>query len=78
MDNSRLSWLEKRRNKEEVASEEFLFKLYQKLFGNVRRWAGDVRLSDRNMGIDFPGIRTEPAQLLEDARYWLENGMSPG
>ena len=71
------SWLEKRRNKEEVISAEFLFKLHQKMFGKVWRWAGDVRLSNRNIGVDFPRIRTELAQLLDDVRYCVENGIYP-
>ncbi len=67
------TWLEKRRNKEEVLNDEFLFKLHQKMFNKVWGWAGDVRLSNKNIGVDFPTIRTELVQLLGDIQYWINN-----
>ena len=42
--NQAYTWLERRRNKKDVISEEFVFKLHEKMFDKVWRWAGNTRL----------------------------------
>jgi len=44
------------------------------MYGNVWRWAGRYRTSGKNIGIDAYRIPTELRQLLDDCRYWIENG----
>ncbi|MEQ8906016.1 mobile mystery protein B [Ekhidna sp.] len=75
--NQAYTWLERRRNKKDVISEEFVFKLHEKMFDKVWRWAGNTRLSDRNIGVDYPRIRIELAQLLGDVQYWVANETYP-
>ena len=73
MGNSRLSWLEKRRNKEEVVSKELLLKLYQKLFGKVRRWAG-VRAKNPPVGVTEICTKMGKYAGYTSALYvWLTN-----
>ena len=73
MGNSRLSWPEKRRNKEEVVSKELLFKLYQKLFGKVRRWAG-VRAKNLPVGVTEICTKMGKYARYTSALYaWLTN-----
>ena len=54
--------------------EKFLGNLHQKMYGNVWRWAGTLRTTGKNIGVDAYRILTELRQLLDDCRYWIENG----
>ena len=57
----------------EVLTEEFLYELHRRMFDAVWTWAGKVRLTDKNIGVDKNIVRTEVRKLIEDARYWREN-----
>ena len=57
----------------EVLSEEFLYELHRRMFDGVWTWAGKVRLTDKNIGVDKNTVRTEVRNLIEDARYWRDN-----
>lgn len=63
-----------RRTPVDVLTEDFLFELHQRMFGAVWSWAGKVRTTDKNLGIDKFRIRPEVRYLLQDARYWREHG----
>jgi Fic-DOC domain mobile mystery protein B len=58
----------------DVLSERFLRQLHRRMFGNVWKWAGKIRQSEKNIGVEVWKINTELAQLLSDTRYWIENG----
>ena len=60
--------------KRDLLEEEFLNNLHKRMYGNVWRWAGRYRTSGKNVGIDAYRIPTELRQLLDDCRYWIENG----
>ncbi len=60
--------------KRDLLEEEFLDNLHKRMYGNVWRWAGRYRTSGKNIGIDAYRIPTELRQLLDDCRYWIENG----
>jgi Fic-DOC domain mobile mystery protein B len=60
--------------KRDLLEEEFLNHLHRRMYGNVWRWAGRYRTSGKNIGIDTYRIPTELRQLLDDCRYWIENG----
>jgi fido (protein-threonine AMPylation protein) len=54
-----------RRRKRDVLKEKFLTDLHQHMFGEVWRWAGKFRHSERNLGIPFlrdPGCRAPVAR----------------
>jgi Fic-DOC domain mobile mystery protein B len=42
------------------------------MFGDVWRWAGRFRKSERNLGIVFYEIPVALRQLLDDSRAWIE------
>ena len=63
------------RTSREVLSEEFLYELHRRMFDAVWTWAGKVRLTDKNIGVDKNTVRTEVRKLIEDARYWRGNMM---
>jgi len=70
---SGLIWLARRR-KTHVLTESFVCELHRRLFGAVWRWAGNFRLTEKNIGIDPIHIPVQLRMLLGDARYWSENG----
>jgi Fic-DOC domain mobile mystery protein B len=62
-------WAFERRR--DVLSEPFLRNLHRRMFGQVWRWAGKYRTSERNLGIASYRIETELRQLLDDIRYGI-------
>lgn len=56
----------------EVLTEVFITTLHKKMFGDVWRWAGKFRTSERNIGIAPYEIPTALRQLLDDANAWVE------
>jgi Fic-DOC domain mobile mystery protein B len=61
----------------ELLSEKFIKDLHRHMLGDVWRWAGKFRISQRNIGIDFWLIPTELRQLLDDARGWIDHVSYP-
>lgn len=74
---SGLEWAQQRailgRRRVDVLTEEFLYELHKRMFGAVWAWAGQVRTTGKNIGVDQFVIRPEVRKLVEDARYWREN-----
>lgn len=56
-----------------VLNEGFVLDLHKRMFGEVWKWAGKFRASDKNIGIDKILISTHLYQLNEDCKYWIEN-----
>lgn len=67
-------WLNKQRKYKDYLSEAFLLELHKRLFGDVWSWAGSYRQSGKNIGVDYLTISVELRNLLNDARFWVENG----
>ena len=53
--------------------EKFIKDLHRHMLGEVWRWAGSFRTSERNLGIPFYEIPVAVRQLLEDTRTWVEH-----
>lgn len=60
--------------KRDVLSERFLNDLHKRMFGRVWEWAGAYRRSAKNIGVDAYMIPQELRQLVNDCRYWIDNG----
>ena len=56
----------------ELLSEKFIRDLHKRMLGDVWRWAGDFRQSERNLGIPFYEIPVAIRQLLGDVKAWVE------
>lgn len=68
-----LSWILSRRFKlENVLTESFVKNINYKMYGDVWKWAGKFRDSNKNIGVDKFEIGVELKVLLDDARYWVE------
>lgn len=59
----------RRRN---LLTEKFVTDLHKQMLGDVWRWAGKFRRSERNLGIPFYGISVALRQLLDEAKAWIE------
>lgn len=63
--------------KRDVLDERFLKGLHKRMFGRVWRWAGEFRLTERNIGVAPHRIPVALRQLLDDCRYWVEHATYP-
>jgi Fic-DOC domain mobile mystery protein B len=53
-------------------TEKFIRELHRRMLGDVWKWAGKFRRSERNLGIPFYEIPVALRHLLDDARAWIE------
>ena len=60
-------------NLEKILSEKFIKNLHKKMYGDVWKWAGEFRKSDKNIGIKWTQIGIELKNLIDGAKYWIEN-----
>lgn len=65
-------WAWRSRSKDMV-SERFIRQLHKKMFGDVWRWAGEFRRSNKNIGVSREMIGIELRNLCEDVNYWIEH-----
>lgn len=65
-------WLMSNRNKD-ICSDIFLRELHKKMFGDVWKWAGTYRTSERNIGVAPYQIPMKLMQLFDDVKFWIEN-----
>lgn len=65
-----MRWLTRYRRKD-LLQESFVRELHRRLFGEVWRWAGEWRRTEKNIGIDPRHIPVQLRQLLDDAKYWV-------
>jgi Fic-DOC domain mobile mystery protein B len=57
---------------EQLFSEKFIKDLHKRMYGEVWKWAGIFRTSEKNIGIKSYLIGIELKQLLDDAIFWQE------
>jgi Fic-DOC domain mobile mystery protein B len=70
--NEALAWLEQRKPKD-ILNESFMKLLHKRMFGNVWKWAGDLRKTKKNLGVPFYRISIEVKKLCDDVKYWVQN-----
>lgn len=61
----------KKINEQKLFSEQFVKELHKKMFGEVWKWAGQFRKTEKNIGIESWKIPTELKILLDDVRFWI-------
>ncbi|MBG3877417.1 mobile mystery protein B [Desulfovibrio oxamicus] len=66
------AWLGRKR-KGDILTLNFLCKLHDKLFGDVWRWAGRFRNTEKNIGVAPLQVAVQLHALCGDARFWAEN-----
>lgn len=65
--------LRNRFTKEQILTEEFLLLVHRKMFSEVWEWAGTIRKSNKNIGVDKFQIPAALKQLIDDCLYWIEH-----
>jgi Fic-DOC domain mobile mystery protein B len=63
--------------KRDLLSEKFIKDLHQRMLGDVWRWAGKFRTTQRNLGIHYYEIPMAVRELLADAKTWVEHNTYP-
>jgi Fic-DOC domain mobile mystery protein B len=63
--------------KRNLLSERFVRELHRQMLGDVWKWAGKFRTSERNLGIPFYEIPVALRQLLDDAKAWIDCSTYP-
>lgn len=71
-----LAWISRRRSGS-VFDDSFIRTLHKRLFGDVWAWAGEYRLTEKNIGIDPLQISVQLRILLGNASYWLQQETFP-
>lgn len=56
-----------------ILTEKFIKDLHKKMYGDVWKWAGEFRRTEKNIGIPWTKIGLELKNLLDDTKYWIEN-----
>ena len=67
----------KKINAEKLFTEKFIKDLHKRMYGEVWKWAGSFRNSEKNLGIKSYLIPLQLKQLLDDVIYWHQNNIYP-
>lgn len=65
-----LAWLD-RTKPADILNERFVRELHRRMFGDVWKWAGYFRQSDKNIGGPWHQIPASVRNLCDDASLWL-------
>jgi Fic-DOC domain mobile mystery protein B len=57
----------------QILTEDFVRELHKRMFGDIWKWAGQFRTSNKNLGVDKNEIRIELRNVLDDCRYWIDH-----
>ena len=69
---SAMLWFQKKRTTK-ILDQGFVYELHKQMFKEVWRWAGRIRTSGKNIGIDWHQISTQLKLLIDDTKFWIEN-----
>jgi Fic-DOC domain mobile mystery protein B len=58
---------------EQLFTEKFIKDLHKRMYGEVWKWAGAFRTSEKNIGCKSYLVAIELKQLLDDALFWEAN-----
>jgi Fic-DOC domain mobile mystery protein B len=67
----------KNRNPDELLTDDFARLLHKRIFGEVWRWAGSYRRTEKNIGIESNRIPAEVLMMFDDVRYWVGHKTYP-
>jgi len=73
------AWARRRRGVKaaDLLSGEFATTLHKRMFGDVWKWAGTYRQTERNIGIEAYRIPSDMPAMLDDVRHWVDHGTYP-
>jgi len=59
----------------DLLSERFIKDLHKRMYGDIWKWAGSFRNTEKNLGIKSFLISVQLKQLLDRALFWYENNI---
>ena len=62
-----------RRKPHDLLSVDFVCRLHRRMFGNVWKWAGEFRQSDKNIGLSWHQIPMGIENLCDDVPVWIQS-----
>ena len=65
--------LERKLSVNKILTVEFVKDLHKRMFGDIWKWAGEFRKTNKNSGVDKFMIGDDLKNLLDDCTYWIEN-----
>lgn len=71
------AWMVRIVGRRDVLAQDFLRELHHHMFGNVWRWAGNYRTSEKNIGVAPGSITTDLRNLFDDTRAWDQHNAYP-
>ena len=61
----------------DVLTLDFMQKLHQRMFGKTWRWAGKIRSTEKNIGVEPAQIRVRVTELCRDVEAQVQNHAYP-
>lgn len=58
---------------ETILTEAFVCNVHKRMYGDVWRWAGTFRKTNKNIGVDKWQIPVELKHLLNDTLFWIDH-----
>lgn len=73
-----IEWTYKNKFKpEELLTDFFVRKVHFKMFGNVWKWAGKYRRTNKNIGVEKHSIAVSLRKSLDDTKYYIKHDTYP-
>lgn len=73
-----LEWtISKRLDLNKILNERFIKSFHKRMFGEVWKWAGNFRQTEKNIGVDWTKISINLKLLLDDTKWWIKNETYP-
>ncbi len=66
-----LAWIDKTKPTN-ILNEQFIKQLHKRMFGNVWRWAGQFRRSDKNIGVSWQQVPMGLKNMCDDVPIWIQ------
>lgn len=66
-----------RRTRARALEQATIRELHRRMFDRTWEWAGQYRRSNKNLGVDWPGIPVAVRNLVEDGRFWFSHETYP-
>ncbi len=69
-----IEWtLRKKFSADDILNEIFIRELHKQMYRDVWRWAGDLRKTNKNIGVDKYQVPVALRQLIDDCKSWITN-----
>ncbi|MCB0707215.1 MAG: mobile mystery protein B [Saprospiraceae bacterium] len=62
---------------DKVLDEAFIKSIHKRMLGDVWKWAGNFRSTNKNIGVDKAQIQIELRKLIDDCKFWIKNDRFP-